>query len=71
MHFRMHPTPNTLSAMPQVLIRIDAAGQGPRLMDDDEGLTSYDGPRWRYVATSDPGWRAMLCARRGSPGGGR
>ena len=36
--------------MPAVLIRIDAAGEWPCVVDDDEDLTSYDSARWRFVA---------------------
>ena len=36
--------------MPQVLIRIDAAGEWPVLVRDDEALLpTGDGSRWRYV----------------------
>ena len=39
----------TLRAMPQVLVRIDSAGEYPIVVDDGERLLSGDGARWRYV----------------------
>ena len=41
--------PATLRGMPQVLVRIDAAGEYPVVVDDGETLLSGDGARWRYV----------------------
>ena len=35
--------------MPQVLVRIDSAGEYPVVVDDGETLLSADGARWRYV----------------------
>jgi len=35
--------------MPQVLVRIDSAGEYPVVVDDGEKLLSTDGARWRYV----------------------
>ena len=42
--------------MPQVLIRIDAAGEWPVVVEDDEEVPAGDGTRWRYVC--DVGSRA-------------
>lgn len=39
----------TLRGMPQVLVRIDAAGEYPVVVDDDETLLAGEGARWRYV----------------------
>jgi len=39
----------TLRAMPQVLVRIDSAGEYPVVVDDGETLLTGDGARWRYV----------------------
>ena len=33
-----------------MFIRIDAAGECPVVVDDDEDLRSNDGARWRFVA---------------------
>ena len=35
--------------MPQVLVRVDAAGEYPVVVDDGETLLAIDGTRWRYV----------------------
>jgi hypothetical protein len=35
--------------MPQVLVRIDAAGEYPVVVDDGKTLLAKDGTRWRYV----------------------
>jgi hypothetical protein len=35
--------------MPQVLVRIDSAGEYPVVVDDGEELLSGHGARWRYV----------------------
>jgi hypothetical protein len=36
--------------MPAVLIRIDAGGEWPVVVDEDEKVLSTDGARWRFVA---------------------
>lgn len=36
-------------AMPQVLIRMDAAGEWPVVVEDDEELPGGAAIRWRYV----------------------
>jgi hypothetical protein len=35
--------------MPQVLVRIDTAGEYPVVVDDGEALLAGDEARWRYV----------------------
>jgi hypothetical protein len=35
--------------MPQVLVRIDSAGEYPVVVDDGATLLAGDGARWRYV----------------------
>lgn len=35
--------------MLQVLVRIDAAGEYPVVVDDGQTLLAKDGARWRYV----------------------
>jgi len=40
----------TLALMPQVLIRIDAAGEWPVVVDDEQSLAGEDDARWRFVA---------------------
>lgn len=35
--------------MPQVLVRIDSAGEYPVVVDDGEALLAKEGARWRYV----------------------
>jgi hypothetical protein len=39
----------TLRGMPQVLVRIDSAGEYPVVVEDDATLLSGGGARWRYV----------------------
>jgi hypothetical protein len=35
--------------MPQVMVRIDSAGEHPVVVEDGETLPSGEGTRWRYV----------------------
>ena len=51
--------------MPQVLIRIDAGGEWPVVVDDDEALESSDGARWRFVAEVETACKVTRSLRCG------
>ena len=61
--------------MPQVLVRIDAAGEYPVVVDDGDTLLAGDGARWRYVcdvgsiAEGHAVCTAWLVRRQGRPTG--
>ncbi len=60
--------------MPSVLLRLDAAGPYPVLVDDDEKLLTSEGVRWRFVAnvaTRDEGLEIVLRLRRELEAGSR